>query len=87
MFFPELDVIESTSWANIEANVAILYACLPIFRRPLAMVFRGSSPLWEITQLQRWGPRTTRLGTLKQIEANGRLIAQRGVELRTTLPS
>lgn len=39
MFFPELDVIESTSWANIETNVAILCACLPIFRRPLAMVF------------------------------------------------
>jgi hypothetical protein len=39
IFFARLDDIESTSWANIEANIAILCACLPIFRRPLALLF------------------------------------------------
>ena len=39
IIFARLDNIESTSWANIEANIAILCACLPIFRRPLALLF------------------------------------------------
>lgn len=33
------DDIESTGWANIEASVGILCACLPIFRRPLSLLF------------------------------------------------
>jgi hypothetical protein len=39
MLFLGLDDIESTCWANIEGNIAILCACLPIFRRPLALLF------------------------------------------------
>ncbi len=33
------DDVASTSWANIESNIAILCACLPMFRRPLVLLF------------------------------------------------
>lgn len=33
------DEIQSTSLANIESNLAILCACLPVYRRPLVKLF------------------------------------------------
>lgn len=38
-FPPSVDDVSSTKWANIEENIAVLCACLPVFRRPLAILF------------------------------------------------
>lgn len=38
-YLTKADEIQSTSLANIESNLAILCACLPVYRRPLVRLF------------------------------------------------